>query len=244
MRRVILGFFFLALGFFFYTLATRDVFPQIESFIVSLGAAGPAFAALAYVVSTVLLVPGSALTLTAAALFGFKTAFLVVFVGANFGSLCAFLMARTFLRETIVRWAETKPQFHAVDQAIRRRGFSTVLLARLSPALPFNALNYFLGITSVGAGVYALATLVGILPGMILYVYLGAAARDALTGGFGPSVSSYQRLLKYVGLLATLLLVVMITRRARKELMTAEAQNRTMAGDLFENEKHCSPPSQ
>jgi uncharacterized membrane protein YdjX (TVP38/TMEM64 family) len=205
--------------------ASRDFFRELETFTASLGAAGPAVAAMVYTCATVLLIPGSALTLTAAALFGFKTAFVVVFIGANLGSFFAFLMARTFMRERIVRWAATKPQFRSVDRAIERRAFATVLLARLSPALPFNALNYFFGITSVGARVYALATIVGILPGMIAYVYLGAAARDALAPGFNSVVISYQELLKVFGLLATFALVVMIARRARKEFAQIEAED-------------------
>ena len=214
---------FLALAFYLFPF--REIFREVEVMIASLGPAGPFFAAFAYMIATVLLVPGSALTLAAAALFGFKTAFLVVFVGANLGSLCAFLMARTFLREKIVRWAARKPQFRSIDQAIGRRAFAAVLLARLSPALPFNALNYFLGITSVGTRAYAVATLIGILPGMIVYVYLGAAATETLAQGLSGSGNPYQQLLTYAGLLATVMLVVMITRRARKELAQIQGQN-------------------
>src|ERR1043165_8223848 len=192
---------FLALAFYLFPF--REIFREVEVVIASLGPAGPFFAAFVYMIATVLLVPGSALTLTAAALFGFKTGFMVVLVGANLGSLCAFLTARTFLRQPVAQWASTKPQFRSIDQAIHRRGFSTVLLARLSPVLPFNALNYFLGITSVELQAYELATLIGILPGMTLYVYVGAAARDGLTGGLTPAIDSYQQLPKFAGLVQT-----------------------------------------
>jgi uncharacterized membrane protein YdjX (TVP38/TMEM64 family) len=208
--------------------ALGDVLGAFEAFTRSMGAAAPAVAALLYILATVFLMPGSAMTLTAAALFDFKTAFFVVFVGANLGSLCAFLMARTFLRKRIAEWAATKPQFRSVDQAIGRSAFTTVLLARLSPALPFNALNYFLGITSVGTRVYALATLIGILPGMIVYLYLGAAARDLLPGG-AVSGNLYQQALKYVGLVATIILAIMITRRARKAFAQMERGNEPLA---------------
>ena len=240
MRPVLFAVFFLAAGFVVYLIASRGVFPQIESLVSSMGPAGPVFAVLAYILSTVLLVPGSALTLAAAALFGFKTGFMVVLVGANLGSLCAFLTARTFLREPVAQWASTKPHFRSIDRAIHRRGFSTVLLARLSPVLPFNALNYFLGITSVELQAYALATLIGILPGMILYVYVGAAARDVLTAGLAPAIDSYQQLLKYAGVVATALLVVMITRRARKELNQAESESSEPLEDLTDSRKDFS----
>ena len=55
-----------------------------------------------------------------------------------------------------------------------------VLLTRLSPVFPFVLLNYFLGLTAVRTGAYALANLLGMLPATFLFVYIGAAARDAL----------------------------------------------------------------
>ena len=146
----------------------------------------------------------------------------MVFVGANLGALCAFLLARTFLREKVARWAEGNPKFRALDLAIGRQGFKMVFLTRLSPAFPFTLLNYFLGFTAVKTGAYVLANLLGMLPGMFLYVYIGAAARDALVGQTEPSAGFYQQILKYVGLLATVVVVVVVTRIARRALREAE----------------------
>jgi uncharacterized membrane protein YdjX (TVP38/TMEM64 family) len=96
-----------------------------------------------------------------------------------------------------------------------------VFLTRLSPIFPFTLLNYLLGLTTVRTSSYVLANLIGMLPGTFLYVYIGVAARDALSGGANASV--FQQVLKYVGLLATIGIVVMVTRMARKAL--AEKEN-------------------
>ena len=209
----------------FSLLPIREWFQHFAGRVESLGAFGPAAVALIYVLGTVLLVPGSAITLGAATLFELKTAFIVVFVGANLGALCSFILARTFLRERAARWAAGKPKFRALDRAIGREGFKIVLLARLSPIFPFNTLNYLLGVTPVKTGAYILGNIIGMLPGMILYVYLGAAARDALISWNGARFELLEQGLKYAGLIATLALVFIITRLARNTLLQAEQRD-------------------
>jgi len=210
----------IAVGFFF--LPIREWFMQLESYVKSLGSIGPAAVALAYIATTVFLIPGSAITIGSGTLFGLRTGFFVVLVGANLGALCAFLLARTFLRDRVARWSESNTKFRSLDRAIGRQGFKMVLLTRLSPAFPFTLLNYFLGLTAVSTGSYVLANLLGMLPGIFLYVYIGAAARDALTGEIDASAEFYRQILKYVGLLATVAVVVIVTRIARKALREAE----------------------
>jgi pyruvate/2-oxoglutarate dehydrogenase complex dihydrolipoamide dehydrogenase (E3) component/uncharacterized membrane protein YdjX (TVP38/TMEM64 family) len=203
-------------------LPVREWFMHFEAYVKSLGSIGPIAVALAYIVSTVLFIPGSALTIGSGTLFGLKTGFLVVVIGANLGALCAFLLARTFLREKVSRWAEENPKFRSLDRAIGRQGFKMVLLTRLSPVFPFVLLNYFLGLTAVRTASYVLASLLGMLPATFLFVYIGAAARDAIAGQIDASVSLYQQILKYVGLLATVAVVVIVTRIARKALREVE----------------------
>ncbi len=199
--------------------SSHDWLGRIEQYIQGLGATGPIVAVLVYTAATVLFVPGSALSIAAGALFGLRTGFLVAFTGANLGALLAFFLTRTYLRDTVVRWAEGRPKFRAFDRAVAMQGFKMVLLSRLSPAFPFTLLNYLLGLTAIRPGAYVIANLLGMLPGAILYIYIGAGARDALYG-----LEDYQRAIKYVGLIATLTLVVLLTLMARKALRQAESE--------------------
>ncbi|MFQ5850068.1 MAG: TVP38/TMEM64 family protein [Candidatus Binatia bacterium] len=210
-----------AIGFLF--LPVRQWFFQLEGQVEKLGAAGPVAVAVAYVVMTPLLIPGSAITVGAGTIFGLGIGVLVVIFGANVGALCSFLLARTFLRERVARWVESNPKFVSLDRAIGREGFKMVLLSRLSPAFPFTLLNYLLGLTAVRTGSYVLANLLGMLPGTFLYVYIGAAARDALSGEITGSASLFQQSLKIAGLLATIAVVVIVTRLARKAMAEAES---------------------
>lgn len=203
-------------------LPVRQWFMHFESYVQSLGAIGPLVVVLAYILCTVLFIPGSAITIGAGTLFGLTTGLLVVVLGANLGALCAFLLARTFLRDKIAAWAAANSKFRSLDQAIGKQGFKMVLLTRLSPVFPFVLLNYFLGLTAVSIGAYVLANLIGMLPATFLFVYIGAAARDAIAGQPDASVDFYQQVFKYVGLAATAAVVVIVTRIARRALREAE----------------------
>jgi pyruvate/2-oxoglutarate dehydrogenase complex dihydrolipoamide dehydrogenase (E3) component/uncharacterized membrane protein YdjX (TVP38/TMEM64 family) len=202
-------------------LPVRAWFAEFEAYVHSLGAIGPVIYALGYVALTVLLFPASFVTLGAGTLFGLKTGLFVALVGANLGALCSFLLARTFLRQRVTHWTLSHPKFRFLDEAIGKQGFKMVLLCRLSPIFPFILLNYFLGLTAVRTAAYVLANLLGMLPAMFLFVYIGATARAALE--VQPTATDfYEQILKYVGLAATVLLVVVVTRLARKALREAE----------------------
>lgn len=197
---------------------------ELQSWIRELGAFAPVGYVLLYVITTLLLIPGSLVTAGAAGIFSFWKALMVVFVGANLGALFAFLLTRTFLRERVTLWAADNPKFAALDRAIGREGFKMVLLVRLSPVFPFTLLNYLLGLTTVRMSSYVLANLIGMLPGTFLYVYIGATASDALKASSG-GLGIWDLILRIAGLLATVAVVVLVTRTARKALAQAEQES-------------------
>src|SRR5205085_7213880 len=202
-----------------------------QASIEGLGRLAPIAYVLLYVATTVLLIPGSLLTIGAGGIFGFWQGLVVVIVSANLAALVAFLLTRTFLRQRVARWAAANPKFAALDRAIGREGFKMVLLVRLSPVFPFTLLNYLLGLTTVRTSSYVLANLIGMLPGTFLYVYIGATARDALGSSTG-SVGAWKLALKIVGLLATIAVVTLVARTARRAMAQAEKENADAVTDL------------
>jgi uncharacterized membrane protein YdjX (TVP38/TMEM64 family) len=132
----------------------------------------------------------------------------------------AFLLGRTVLRGPTERLLRRHPRFAAVDTAVADEAFRVVLLLRLSPLVPFNLLNYGLGVTRVPTGTYLLASVVGMLPGALLYVYLGTSLSSAaeLLSGRRPEAGAAEKLLFAVGLLATLAVVFLVARAARRAL--------------------------
>jgi len=216
---------FIAMCALLWFLPVSQWLNQLQSLIKSLGPIAPLAYVLLYVATTVLLIPGSLLTLGAGGIFGFWLGFAVVVIGANLGALCAFWLTRTFLRERVAHWAANHPRFAALDRAIGREGFKMVLLSRLSPVFPFTLLNYLLGLTTVRTGSYVLANLIGMLPGTFLYVYIGVTARDAINTGTNSGVSSWQLALRIVGLIATIGVVVLITRTAKRAMAISQDEN-------------------
>jgi len=168
---------------------------------------------LAYAVATVLFFPGSLLTIGAGLTFGLWRGFLLVSTGATLGASLAFLVARYFVRNRVEKAARGNPKFAAIDDAIGREGWKMVALLRLSPLLPFNVSNYLYGVTKVGFWPYVAASWAGMLPGTFLYVYLGAAGREATSG---QTAGPWKWTLFGAGLLATIVVTIWISRLAKK----------------------------
>lgn len=202
-----------------------------------LGPWGPVLVVPLYIVASLLFLPGSVLTLGAGFLFGVSTGAVVVWIGANLGACAAFLVGRTFAREWVTKKVADNPKFAAVDKAIGKEGFKIVLLLRLSPVFPFNLLNYALGLTRVSFVHYALASMVGMIPGALMYVYLGSAARslaDAAAGHVEGGVGG--KIFFWMGLAATIAVVVLVTRIARKSLQAAETSEPLVREKLSERQ--------
>lgn len=203
-------------------LAGRWAGGQLPGFVAhveGLGAWAPLAFIAGYALATVAFVPGSLLTLLGGAVFGLARGFAYVFVGATLGASLAFLVSRHLARPAVERRVRGSPRFDRVDRAVAREGGKIVLLLRLSPVLPFNLLNYALGLTRVRFGAYVLAS-VGMLPGTLLYVYYGVLAGDValLLGGGGVERGAGHYVLLGVGLLATLAVTIYVTRLARRAL--------------------------
>ena len=190
-----------------------------------LGFWGPAVFVFGYVIAVVAFVPASLLTLGAGAIFGIVHGVIYVFIAATIGSCLAFLVSRYLARSAIKKRLERRPKFAAIDRAVEADGLKITFLLRLTPVVPFNLLNYALGLTRVRFADYAIAS-VGMLPGTLLYVYSGKLAGDVATLAGDPAVArgwSYYSVLA-LGLVATLAVTMVITRSARRALAKATGE--------------------
>ena len=183
------------------------------------GAAGAAVFFAVYVVASVVLLPASVLTVAAGTAYGLLgTA--VVWPAALVAVGLSHWLGRTAARGWIARRVAGSPRFQAIDEAVADDALKIVLLLRLSPLVPFNILNYSLGLTRVRIRDNLLASALGILPGTFLYVYLGTLVTDlaALSAGEKPDSGIVGTIAFWGGLLATLAVTVIITRAARAKL--------------------------
>ena len=187
--------------------------------INGLGAVGALAFILLYIIATIAFLPGSILTLGAGVVFGVVLGAVYVFIGATIGAAAAFLVGRYVARDWVAAKIAGNAKFQAIDKAVGREGFKIVLLTRLSPIFPFNLLNYAYGVTGVSLKDYVLAS-IGMLPGTLMYVYIGSLAGNIATIGTEsqPDEPGVQWAMRIIGLIATIAVTVYVTKVARKAL--------------------------
>jgi len=189
------------------------------------GVWGPVVLGVFYVVCCVFLVPGSIPTLAAGFLFGVALGSLTATLGSTIGACAAFLVGRTMARDRIARRIARSRRFTAIDRMVGRHGFKVVLLTRLSPISPFVIVNYLFSLTNVSFWQYALGSLIGMIPGTVLFVYFGAGLRSlaevtAFAKGQLPP-SPTERVFFWVGLGVTMIITVLLARLAHVSLQRA-----------------------
>lgn len=148
----------------------------------------PVLFAAAYAAATLTAVPKGVLSAGAGLLFGFGLGSVVVWAAALVGAVAAFWLGRALGRDAVQRMARGRLQ--RVDDALGRHGAWAVLGLRLVPLVPFTALNYGSGLSAVRFGGYLLATAVGIVPGTLAYVALGAYGADPASPAFVVAVTA------------------------------------------------------
>ncbi|HEV3262525.1 MAG TPA: TVP38/TMEM64 family protein [Gemmataceae bacterium] len=191
-----------------FTELGREVTPAFV--LGSIERHGPVTARLIYVavyiVGTVALLPGTVLSFAGAVLFGPYEGTLYTWVGATIGATLAYLMARVLGRDFVERLFGGR--FAAFDQRIREHGFTGLLLIRLLPLFPFNAVNFGCGLTGIRLRDYVLATAIGIVPGTFVYQFLFAKfGRRILTEGLHLEYLADPQLGLAIGLFAAFVIV-------------------------------------
>jgi uncharacterized membrane protein YdjX (TVP38/TMEM64 family) len=139
------------------------------------GARGVAWVAMALGLALILLcpVPRTATSVFLGVVAGFGPGLLIALAGGLLGALAAFALSRTLGRGAVVRLAGSR--LARVDQFVGERGFAGVLVGRLLPVVPFVVLSYGAGLTTLRPAAYALATAVGLVPGTVVQVGIGAS---------------------------------------------------------------------
>jgi uncharacterized membrane protein YdjX (TVP38/TMEM64 family) len=197
------------------------LFTNTLQWIENAGPAGPIIFFILYVVATVFMLPGTILTLGAGVVFGVVKGSILVSLSSTAGATAAFTVGRYIARNRVERRIEVNETFRAMDQAVGREGWKIVGLTRLSPVFPYNLLNYAFSLTRVSMRDYVIASWIGMIPGTILYVYIGSLAGSLAMLGHdraGQPRSSAEWTMYTIGLIATVAVTVILTRIARRAL--------------------------
>ncbi len=214
-RWTLLGLLALGLIILLIFFDVRGLLSEALAQVKKLGVWGPLIFVLVYVLAAVLFVPGSALTLGAGAVFGVVRGSIYVSIASTLAAGVAFLLGRYVARDWIAKKIQGNATFDSIDRSLADEGWKIVLLTRLSPVFPFTLLNYAFGLTRVRFREYILWSWIGMMPGTVLYVYLGSLVNL----GAGAQQRTPAQWTAYgLGLAATIAVTLVITRMAKRAL--------------------------
>jgi uncharacterized membrane protein YdjX (TVP38/TMEM64 family) len=191
-----------------------EIFTQVVQGWRELGAVGLGALAVAFLIGAMVFAPRPPMCVISGFVFGFIVIPVVLFA-STLGSVLAFLLSRYLFRSRFLKIIEQRPVWRALVEAIDAEGWRLVGLLRLASLIPGTATNYLLGVTRIGLWPYTAATLVGLLPQIFLFVYIGAAGQIALDD---LSESPLRVALIVVGLIFTAWAVFIVTRRTKAVL--------------------------
>ena len=207
-------------------LPVGKVVEKLDQILDRLGPYAIAVFMAVYIVDAVVLGPAWLFALAAGLAFGLVKGGLIVWASATIAAGAAFLIARYVARHRVETLARKNEKFEAVDRAIAKSGWKVVLMLRISPILPYTIANYLYGLTAIRFWPYLIATAVGIVPMVAVYVSIGAAGREAVLASAGGHQSTAEWIVLGVGLALTVGAGYLIARGAKREL----AEMRSVAG--------------
>jgi uncharacterized membrane protein YdjX (TVP38/TMEM64 family) len=203
----------------FWLVPVQGYLAIVLEWMQTIGPIGMILLGALYTPAALLFLPAWPLTLAGGFAFGVLRGTIIASMGSVLAASAAFLAGRTLARGFIEERLSRFPRFAAIDDAVAEHGFKIVLLTRLSPVLPFNLLNYAFGLTKVSFRDYVLASWIGMLPGTIMYTYLGSAANSLATLSTGDVTPPLTKKVMFVlGLVATLLVAIFVARVAKRAL--------------------------
>ncbi len=146
---------------------------QVKIEVLSWGIWGPLAFVTLYAVGPSLLVPGAMMTIAGGLAFGTLWGSVYSLVGADLGALIAFAAGRFLGRGFVER--SVNRRFHYLMQGVARHGFQIIFYLRMVPIIPYNALNLLAGASPITFRDYFWASMIGMVPGTIVWAFLGDA---------------------------------------------------------------------
>jgi len=167
--------------------------------------------------------------------YGWKLGLLVSTVvsmaGSTLGAVTCFLLGRYLMRDTVKRWVRNYPMFDAIDVAVSEQGLKIMAMLYLTPVLPLGLVSYMCGTTAMDLYSFAVAKIAS-LPLYLMYTFMGASAHSFIKGkkgginnNLGKSLADEANKLEenqfviVAGLLLSVIMISLITRKIKKELM-------------------------
>ena len=160
---------------------------DIQGFVAEFGPWAPAVYMGLFAVLPAVFFPVAVLALAGGLLFGLWLGSVYTFLGAMVNCTVMFWLARTVGYRKVKALVDTKLSEkwrNRLDAAAGREGFLLLVILRLIPAMPYNLINYAFGLTQMTYPAYLLASAIGISPGTLVFIKIGAKAMDVRSPSF------------------------------------------------------------
>jgi uncharacterized membrane protein YdjX (TVP38/TMEM64 family) len=210
----------------------------LQARVMSWGALAGICYPLLFAACNILLLPGGILAVGGGFFFGLWWGFLIVLVGNMVATGISFALSRFVARRWFRRKLSHNPTFKALGPAVERESWKIILLSQLHPLFPTSLLNYFYGVTRIRFSTYMLWAMIGRVPGLFLYCYVGTLGQLAVRIMRG---RSYPRMIEYWiwggAFITTVLLLVVLGRLAYRVIQTSPATaSREMSNDRLKRQ--------
>ena len=200
-------------------LPVEQLMAAIQSWVIAHPSSAVFVVTASIVLGILLLLPLSLMFMLAGLLFGLLKGFFVAWVALLLAASSAFWFGQTVARPWIERKIQRNALFTSIDRAVHRKGLLIVLLTRLVMVIPYQLLNYSLGLTQVSFRNAILGTALGSIPPVFLFVYLGTTVSNiaAIMSG-DVQLEGQELIIAGIALAVVVSVITLIVRVAGKTL--------------------------
>lgn len=160
---------------------------SVRTFILSFGVLAPIIYMVMFTLVPLTLFPDAILAISAGTIFGVFWGSVYTMIGALLGAALSFAIARYLGRDWVLKLIHHKGQWF--ETGVEKQGFLIILILRLVPLIPFDIISYGAGLSKIKFKDFLAGSLIGIIPGVVIYVNLGDKALDVNSPAFVISVA-------------------------------------------------------
>ncbi|BBA80211.1 hypothetical protein RGRSB_1832 [cyanobacterium endosymbiont of Rhopalodia gibberula] len=170
-------------------LIWRIDFEELQIWLNKMGILAPIIYMVLYILATLLILPSTPLNLSGGALFGIGWGVFWTTTAAMLAAILSFAFTRTLGRKYVTRKLAGKGE--AIDAEIRQGGLFYLFAIRLLPIIPYGIVNFTAGLTSIRFQDYLIGTALGIIPGILPFVMIGAGFKSLNQGNILPLLCGF-----------------------------------------------------
>ncbi|BAP17945.1 TVP38/TMEM64 family protein [cyanobacterium endosymbiont of Epithemia turgida] len=164
-------------------------FEELQLWLNKMGILAPILYIIIYTLATLLILPSTPLNLSGGALFGIGWGVFWTTIAAMLAAILSFAFTRTLGRKYVTRKLAYK--WEAIDAEIRQGGLFYLFAIRLLPIIPYGIVNVAAGLTSIRFQDYLIGTVLGIIPGILPFVMIGAGFKSLNQGNILPLLCGF-----------------------------------------------------